>query len=42
MRKKALVFFICLALVIAMATGVLAPGNLEAISAYLNHSIKIV
>jgi hypothetical protein len=42
MKKKASVFFICLALVFGMATGVLAAGNLEAISAYLNHDIKIV
>jgi hypothetical protein len=42
MKKKASAFFICLALVFGMATGVLAAGNLEAISAYLNHDINIV
>jgi hypothetical protein len=42
MKKKASVFFICLALVFGMTTGALAAGNLEAISAYLNRDIKIV
>lgn len=42
MKKKASAFFICLALVFGMATGTMATGNLEAISAYLNPGIKIV
>ena len=42
MKKKASVFFICLALLFGVTTGALAAGNLETISAYLNHGIKIV
>ena len=42
MKKKAPVFFICLVLVFGITTRVLAAGNLEVISAYLNHDIKIV
>lgn len=42
MKKKTVVFFICLALMFGMVTGVLAAGNLEEIKAYLNHDIKII
>lgn len=42
MKKKVAIFFICLALMLGTATGVLAAGNMEAITAYLNRGIKIV
>lgn len=42
MKKKVSAFFICLALIFGMVTGVLAAENLQEIKAYLNRDIKIV